>query len=253
MGTAGDWLRQQRVCFGHQSVGAGLVEALPLVREQRLNVVESSEPDAFRGPVFGHFRVGHNRDPLSKCRAFSQVINAGVGDCIDIALFKFCYVDITADTDVMGLFEVYQETMASLANAYPKVIFLHVTVPLRLIDRGVLGWLRGKFAGGDRELADQARRHAFNQLLRGAYRGSARLFDLAQEEATFPDGRLSSVPYRGEVLPSLAPEYTDDGGHLNRSAAERMAGRLLECLSIAGTAPNRSEGGQGIHDENYLL
>jgi hypothetical protein len=79
-------------------------------------------------------------------------------------------------------------------------------------------------------------------LLRSAYGESGRLFDLAKEEATFPDGRPSCVQYRGEMLPSLVPEYTDDGGHLNQPAAERMAGQLLACLSADGTAPNRSEG-----------
>lgn len=252
MRSAGDWFLQKRVCFGHQSVGAGIVEALPLVSGQRLQVVESNDSNAFCRPGFAHFRVGQNCDPLSKCQAFSQVIN-GVGDRIDIAFFKFCYVDITDQTDVRNLFDVYQATMASLSNAYPRVIFLHVTVPLRVIDHGWLGWLHGKLMGGNRELADQARRHAFNQMLRGAYSDSGRLFDLAREQATCSDGTPSSVPYRGEALPSLAPEYTDDGGHLNRLAAQRMAGRLLDCLNIAGNAFNRSEGGQGIHDENYLL
>lgn len=245
MGIAREWLVQKRVCFGHQSVGAGIVAALPPASVRRLTVVESTDPEVFQRPVFAHFRVGKNRDPLSKCQDFSRVIKAGVGDLIDVAFFKFCYVDITAHTDVEHLFKVYQETIASLADAYPKVIFLHVTVPLTRISRGTLGWLRETIAGGDRKLADQARRHAFNQLLRGAYSGSARLYDLAQEEAISPDGRLSFIRYRGETIPSLAPEYTNDGGHLNQSAAERMAVRLLESLSNAGTAPDTSKGGQG--------
>lgn len=237
MSDSWDRLKEKRVCFGHQSVGADIVEALSRLSGRRLDVVESREAEVFRRPVFAHFRVGRNQDPFSKCRDFSQVINAGVGSRIDVAFFKFCYVDITAQTDVDELFNVYQKIMADLQEAYPKVSFLHVSVPVTLISRGMLGWLREKIEGYDSEREDQVRRHAFNQLLRGAYSGAGRLFDLAKEESTFPDGRSSEVRYRGETLPTLAPEYTDDVGHLNRPAAERMAGHLLTCLSDTGTEP----------------
>lgn len=244
MNDSWDRLVERRVCFGHQSVGADIVEALSRLSGRRLDVVESREAEVFRRPVFAHFRVGRNRDPFSKCRDFSEVINAGVGNRIDVAFFKFCYVDITGQTDVDELFKAYQEIMADLHDAYPKVSFLHITVPLTLIRRGMLGWIREKIGGCDPEREDQVRRHAFNQLLRGVYSGTGRLFDLAKEESTFPDGRPSEVRYRGEPLPTLVPEYTDDGGHLNRPAAERMASHLLTCLNVAGTAPHRTEGGQ---------
>lgn len=233
MVVAWDQLAQKRVCFGHQSVGADLMNALPILSGRRLTLVESSDPEIFRRPVFAHFRVGMNRDAYSKCRAFAQVLNSGVGERVDIAFFKFCYVDITAQTDTNELFKTYQDVMASLSEHYPQVIFLHVTVPLTRVCRSVLGWLRDKTGRVDCEREDQVRRHMFNQLLRGAYRKSGRLFDLAEVEATLPDGRLSCFQYRGETVPNLVPEYTDDGGHLNRQAAEFVAGRLLSCLTAA--------------------
>lgn len=243
----GSWdeLARRRVCFGHQSVGASIVGALSTLSEQRLRIVESIDPEVFHRPVFAHFRVGHNRDPLSKCQAFSEAINAGIGDRIDVAFFKFCYVDITAQTDVNALFKAYQDVMSSLSNAFPKVMFLHVTVPLTRIEGGMLGWLREQIGGIDHEREDQVRRHAFNQRLRGVYGESGGLFDLAEVEATFPDGKASYVHYRGTTLPSLVPGYTDDGGHLTRHASEQVAVRLLASLHAAGIGPNKIVEGQG--------
>ena len=227
-------LAQKRICFGHQSVGANLMDALSILSGRRLNIVESCDLEVFRRPVFSHFRVGQNHDPLSKFRAFADILNAGVGESVDVAFFKLCYVDITAQTDITKLFTAYQDAMSSLSRRYPKVIFMHVTVPLRRVGDGVLGWLREKSGILDREQEDQVRRHAFNQLLRGAYGRSERFFDLAKEESTLPDGRLENFQCHGETVPNLVSAYTDDGGHLNQRAAERMAGRLLASLGMAG-------------------
>lgn len=233
------------VCFGHQSVGADIMKAVSMLVGQRLEVIETTDPEAFRRKIFGHFRVGCNGDPLSKCRAFAQAIESGIGDLVDAALFKFCYVDITANTDVDALFRSYQDMMASLSEKYPKVAFLHVTVPLRQISRGLKGWLRELSGRLDREREDQARRHAFNRLLRSAHVGSGRLCDLAEVEATFPDGTPAFFTHHGHPVPTLVAEYTDDGGHLNQRAAELAARRLLACLSAAGTEPGRPREGQG--------
>lgn len=238
-------LSQKRVCFGHQSVGADLMNALSMLSGRRLNIVESSDPEVFQRPVFAHFRVGQNCDPLSKCRAFAQVIKAGVGERVDVAFFKLCYVDITAQTDVNELFKIYQNVMASLSAQYPKVIFLHMTVPLKRVYRGVLGWLREKTGHFDCECEDQVRRHAFNQMLRGEYGRSGRLFDLAEIEASFPDGRPSCFQYRGRAVPNLVPKYTDDGGHLNYRAAQSVAGRLLSCLASSGCESRTERGEEG--------
>jgi hypothetical protein len=224
-------LVQKRICFGHQSVGANLMNALSMLSGRCLNIVESSDPEVFRRPVFSHFRIGQNRDPFSKCEAFARLINAGIGDQVDIAFFKLCYVDITTHTDIDGLFKVYQNVMALLSKQYPQVAFLHVTVPLTRVRRGVLGWLCEKAGHVDRECEDQVSRHAYNQMLRSAYGGCGRLFDLADVESTYPDGKAVCFHYRGGTYPNLVSEYTDDGGHLNTYAAECAARRLLSCLS----------------------
>lgn len=229
-----DHLAHKRICFGHQSVGADIMTALSLLNGGRLSIVEGRNPETFQRPVFAHFRVGRNQDPLSKYLDFSRVINAGVGERVDIAFFKMCYVDVTAQTDVKKLFDDYQDMMGALGKSYPKVMFLHVTVPLRRVGSGMLGWLREKTKGVNREREDQVQRHEFNQLLRRAYGRSGRFFDLAEGEATFQDGNPSCFQYRGETFPNLVSGYTDDGGHLNRQGAKHIAGRLLARLSTAG-------------------
>jgi hypothetical protein len=208
------------------------VTALSTLNGGRLTIVEGREPALFQQPVFAHFRVGTNRDPLSKFRDFSAVIKGGVGEQVDVAFLKLCYVDVGAQTDVKNVFAAYQDMMESLRERYPKVVFLYVTVPLRRVGSSFWGWLRETTGGIDRELEDQARRHAFNQLLRGMYARSGRLFDLAEEEATLQDGMPSSFRYRGEAVQNLVSDYTDDGGHLNRSAAEHIAGRLAVRLIV---------------------
>lgn len=236
MTTKAMWegLAQKRVCFGHQSVGTNLMGGLSALGGECLKIVESSDPEIYQRPVFAHFRVGQNGDPLSKCRAFAQVIDNGVGAQVDIALFKFCYVDITAKTNVDELFQTYQGIMNSLSHRHPKVAFFYVTVPLRQINGGWLGWLREKSGRVDGERENQVRRHAFNESMRSAYGKSGRLFDLAKEEATYSDGRSAFFRHRGEAVPNLVSDYTDDGGHLNQLAAKDIAGRLLACLSKAG-------------------
>jgi hypothetical protein len=174
------------------------------------------------------------------------VINAGVGERVDVAFFKLCYVDINDRTDIRALFDVYRTTMESLVHVYPDVTFLHVTVPLRRLRAGWSGWMREKFGLYDREREGQLQRHAYNQLLRSHYGASGRVFDLAAEEATDSDGRSQEIHYRGRALPTLVSGYTDDGGHLNRRAAERIAGRLLACIGPVG-------GCQAVHSRQETL
>lgn len=213
------------------------MKALSTMTGNHLEVIEANDAEALQRPAFAHFRVGQNHDPLSKCQAFAGVLESGVGERVDVAFFKLCYVDITADTDIDTVFLNYRRTMASLGERYPKVVFLHVTVPLIRIGGGALHWLREKAGCVNREREDQSRRHAYNQLLRDAYGSVGRLFDLAEVEATYPDGRPSCFHYHGDLVPALVSEYTEDGGHLNQRASELVAASLLSCLVKAVNEP----------------
>lgn len=178
--------------------------------------------------------------PSQNAKIFLRVIKSGVGDRVDVAFFKFCYIDINSNTDVDALLRKYQGTMASLSEKYPKVIFLHVTAPLTRVARGAVGWLREKTGRDDYERDDQSRRHAFNRLLRDTYGSSGQLFDLAEAESTFPDGTPAFFLHHGEPVPTIVPAYTDDGGHLNQQGAEFAARRLLSCLAAIGARSGKT-------------
>ena len=111
---------------------------------------------------------------------------------------KFCYVDVTPETDPAELFEIYRAAVDRLARERPDATLIHVTLPLTA-DRG--DWihmktlLRGNGRRSDRRL--NLARHRYNQALRAAYGGRAPLFDLAAIESTGRDGRPVSVRHDG--------------------------------------------------------
>ncbi len=101
-----------RVFFGHQSVGLNILDGIPTVYEGR-----DADPPVItetNGPLDGsgvaHAFIGKNTDPALKMADTKKLLADGLGSWADVAFFKFCYVDITADTDVNGLFAQYRRT-----------------------------------------------------------------------------------------------------------------------------------------------
>ncbi|HDD05193.1 MAG TPA: hypothetical protein ENF51_01760 [Candidatus Aenigmarchaeota archaeon] len=228
-------LAKKQILFGHQSVGFNILDGIrDVMREHpfiKLNIVETEDPKDFNAPVFAHFRVGRNTDPRSKCDSFAEVMEK-VGEKVDIAFFKFCYVDVGAKTDIDEVFSYYTKTMDSLKKKYPKVTFVHFTVPLT-VSRTTIK-TRIKLLIGWKEIweyDDNIRRNQFNELLRNEYGGKEPLFDLASIESTFPDGRRSFFKKGGKVYYSLVPDYTLDGGHLNELGRKIVAEQLLIFLA----------------------
>jgi hypothetical protein len=67
--------------------------------------------------------------------------------------------------------------------------------------------------------------------MREAYAGRAPVFDLAVLESTRPDGSRVSYTQGADTVYTLAPEYTNDGGHLNEAAKRMVAEQLLIFLA----------------------
>ena len=88
--------------------------------------------------------------------------------------------------------------------------------------------LLGRPLGG---VAENARREAYNALLRQAYQGREPVFDLARVESTRPGGGAVTASWDGRPVAALAPELTDDGGHLNAEGRRRAARALLDVLA----------------------
>lgn len=226
------------VLFGHQSVGANVLDGLRALAGAagvRLNIAEVQGAAELKPGTFGHVYVASNGDPHRKLASFTTALAGGEPE---VALVKFCYVDYDADTDAKGLFEAYQRTLRELRAKHPRTTFVHVTAPLQA-DEGFVKWLVKKVLGKrNGAVATNARREEYNALLRSAFAGEP-FFDLARVESTDSSGQLVSASYQGRSVPMLAGEYTDDGGHLNAagswSAALELTGVLGDVLLARST------------------
>lgn len=226
-------LRSLRMYFGHQSVGSNLLEGLQdlaaLNPSYKLNIVETDAPENISGPLFAHFRVGSNMTPDSKIASFrDHILKSGAS--VDVAFFKFCYVDVTADTDSKALFQKYQASMVDLKRTFPKLTFVHVTIPLKTIDGGIKGMVKKVLGKSVGEEANVKRTH-YNELLRKEYAGKDPIFDLAAFESTTPDGARIQGVKNGAGYEALYPPYSDDGEHLNREGRRRAALALMQTFA----------------------
>lgn len=225
-------LSHERVFFAHQSVGANLLEGLG--RLARSAGVTLHIDDLF---------IPENGDPLLKLRNFEREVDARAG-AVDVALLKFCYTDIGADTNAAALFEQYRATLRRLQLRHPDITFVHVTVPLTQPQDGwkaVAKRLVGRRPSGTIE---NVRREEYNALLRSAYLGREPFFDLARIESHTPDGRAVTVTWHGRRAPALASEYTEDGGHLNDEGKLRAARELAATLARAVPASLTASAGR---------
>ncbi|MBI3099236.1 MAG: hypothetical protein HYY93_13500 [Planctomycetes bacterium] len=194
-----DEARSLDVLFGHQSVGGNILEGLEDLMNQdeeryAYEAPEDPKPHWFdKNDGFGHFEVGENEDPASKIDEFqSRLKEAGYGKHVSVAMFKFCFVDLTEGGEAKpgDVFKAYSEAMEGLEKEFPKVRFVWWTSPI--------------------ETTGNRARMKFNRLVRDWCKKKGKvLFDLADIEAN-----------GGGALPA---EDTDDGGHLNESGRVRVA------------------------------
>ncbi|GAM10589.1 hypothetical protein OR1_02878 [Geobacter sp. OR-1] len=226
-------VRSLRVYFGHQSVGKNILDGLQALGVEnasyKLNIVETDSPENVTGPMFAHFRVGANMTPDSKIESFREHVLKS-GNAVDLAFFKFCYVDVGADTDGEALFEKYQKMMSAIRQQHPRLPIMHVTIPVKSIDGGIKGIVKkviGKSTGEEANI----NRTRYNELLRKEYQGKEPFFDLAEVESTAPDGLRVQGNKNGARYEALHPKFTDDGEHLNREGARRAAIALLHALA----------------------
>jgi hypothetical protein len=228
-------LAKAKIYFGHQSVGSNIMDGVKDLMGRdprlRLKVEETAAPAGFQSGVFSHGPVGKNQDPASKIDDFAAKINTGVGGNTDIAFFKFCYIDIMADRDIDELFFHYQKAMADLKKSYSQTVFVHVTVPLTIVQTGPKVFIKkmiGRAPGGFQE---NANRNKYNRKLRQTYGGKEPIFDLAQIESTYADGTRATFDWQGQTYERMIPEYGSDGRHLNDPGRQLVAEHLLVFLS----------------------
>ena len=227
-----------RVFFGHQSVGMNVLDGVPGVYAAQGMAAPPIEQVGTRpgadGGLVSHAFIGENEKPLLKIGDFDTKLRAGAGRQADVAMMKFCYVDILRDTDVSALFARYRETIAALERDFAKVTFVHVTVPL-MTEQGSLSKLKSRLTGSSRGgPAENVARERLNALIRREYAGG-HLCDLAAVESTAPDGSRTVGTYQGQQYYRLYDGYASDSGHLNGEGARAAATAWLQSVARASS------------------
>jgi acetyltransferase-like isoleucine patch superfamily enzyme len=235
-------LRKTKVFFGHQSVGANILEGIRELSDNdrglSLQLRSADVPISVAGPALVEANIGRNTDPQSKADAFVAALRNGLGAEGGIALYKYCYLDVRPGTDIDALFRSYKRAVETVRAAHPEIILVHVTMPLTA-DEGRLRRL-AKAALGKPSSSDlNIKRNAYNRLLRDTFSTKDPVFDLARIQSTRPDGTRSYFRNGDDKVFTLATQYTDDGGHLNRLGRSFAARELLRVL--AETAQRRDE------------
>lgn len=223
-----------RVFFAHQSVGVDILKGMAEVyRDHGLApppIAELSDSGAEADETVVHVRIGKNRDPLGKIEHFDALIRGGLGDEIDAAVLKLCYVDVRDGTDVDALFASYRDTLADLQRDYPAVVFVAATVPVS-VRRGPLGTLKGWLGRGDNFGSEHnVARQELNALIRREYADTSLLFDLAAIESTSAQGDRVAGTHDGDLFYALTKDYARDAGHLNATGGAVAAKGLLSIV-----------------------
>jgi len=217
-------LKTQKIFFAHKSVGGNLMDGIQNVALAHGGIVmhdvhsyHTNLASILGGlndnPAFVGYEMGNVTPRAGKITAFENIMNSTVHDKVDIAFMKFCYVDFEANTDVESLFAAYKNALTQLQAQFPKVLFVHITVPLNA-----------------RRLSWQNKvREQFNALLRSTY--GALVFDLATLASVDANGTTawSDAPSAGTI--ALADDWTNDGGHLNDAGQKRFGGALIAFLA----------------------
>ena len=237
-------LASRRVFFGHQSVGEnvmqGVSEVLAAHPELHLTVIESKNLNPGATPGFYHAKVGRNEHPEEKAVEFAQIAARALLAPGSVGMVKFCYVDVQSDTDPNALFGEYRERMADLEARKPGLTIVHFTMPLHT-DQGTLGHWKQKLRGYATERDLNVLRNRYNALLRQTYIGKEPVFDIAALESRHPDGSRAYFQRAGEIVYTLAPELSTDGGHLTEGA-QRMVGEQGQKIFAAGAEPPPHDG-----------
>jgi lysophospholipase L1-like esterase len=74
-------------------------------------------------------------------------------------------------------------------------------------------------------------RQNYNTLLSDAYFKTEPVFDLALIESVSPEGFRCYASKGAQKVSLMAPEYTEDGGHLNSQGRKKVAEQLLILLA----------------------
>lgn len=232
-----DWerLAQKKIFFGHQSVGENIVSGLHLLVKEnpkiKLSILKSNTKSDYTNAVFGHSEIGKNEFPQTKNNEFSRIISSDIGDNIDVAFYKYCYIDINNETDITSLFESYKKNIEKLKSQRKSITFVHITVPLTTVSNSPMVFVRKILGRNIWGFEENKRRNEFNKLLMNEYAGVDPVFDLAKLESTTPKGDRITYTHDGTEYFSMDPGYASDRSHLNEAGQRYIAEQMLVFLA----------------------
>jgi len=133
-----------------------------------------------------------------------QTSMSALGSKVDVAMFKFCYIDYPADAAAANaLFNNVKSAMEGLESSYPAVAFVWWTMPIT----------SAAYTGdGANWTTRAAARQSYNTLVRSYCQVNNKwLFDLADLESHDDSG--TAVTMSG--YEAMYSGYDRDGGHIN--------------------------------------
>lgn len=227
------------IYFGHQSVGSNILDGIQDIlssagRSLRIQSLEESGPS---DASIYHSYIGRNYHPQEKILDFTSMLNDDLGNKLDIAFMKFCFVDSENQNsdDIEQILRNYIASMSDMEAKFPNITFVYLTMPLTSKRTDFMGWvtngiktvLNKPVIGRD----DNIPRNHFNELLRLEKSRTGRLFDIAELQATRADNTKVRFRAAGKDHYAMDPRYTHDGGHLNEEGRRYIAYELLKFLS----------------------
>lgn len=222
--------------FGHQSVGRNMLDGLRQLKEEypalKLDIVEAGDAELVKPGAFLHLNVGENRKPDTKLNEFYSVVDSALGNKVDSAFLKFCYVDLERNGDPQVLFDNYVAKIEELKASHPETTFVHFTLPVKSIPTGVKPTIKRLIGWDFPQLEDNYKRSLYNKMLREKFEGKEPIFDLALYESVAPStGKKTVYSYKGEKVEAMAEENTYDGGHLTDAGKKWIAEQFVVFLA----------------------
>lgn len=234
---AGDLIEKvsaMKIYFGHQSVGRNILAGMEAWEKETgmsMEIIESREFSTVPETGFVHFAIGHNGDPRGKVDDFVSLMGQVRPEENPIAFFKFCYVDVTSETDVESEYTYFKENMLELIDRYPNIRFIASTVPYTFVQSGPKSLVKKVLGKDPYGAPENIKRNEFNEMILSDLGTIMPVFDLAALESTLPDGSVETYRYKGAEYPCLPDLYRSDYGHLNSVGSKMISFNLLAFLS----------------------
>lgn len=205
-------LRSANVLWGHQSVGRDLIGGANALGFPFTTVSAAAD---YGRVHLGEALIAENRDPERKIRSFNELfVGRTIGSAVQVAAFKFCWIDFNSDTDLDALLTHYTQAVEQAQQRYPTVRFFHVTPPIT-----------------SDEPRENRIRVEFGRRLRERFAARAVVLDLSEIQSTRDDGSRCVR----DRAPVLCDTYRSDEGHFNPDGARRAAKAFL--FAIARSLP----------------